>query len=93
MILTDTSVSIGDQLEILGAQAFMPTFQVKALSIEARLRTFALVDVSTVSACSILLITVMAMTPKHSKDVFAGAKHAEVVKHLTFVDIFKIGKF
>lgn len=92
MVLTNTSISVRDEFEVLGTQAVVSTFQVKTLSVEAGLGTFTLVDVSTVPSCSILLIAIIAMTPEHSKDVLAGPKHAEVVKHLAFVNIFKIGK-
>lgn len=46
-----------------------------------------LIDVGAIAASFILSKSVIADTPEHSEYIFTLAKNANVVKHLTFVDI------
>lgn len=74
----------------MGVRAEAPeaALHVGALSVKARLRTFAFVNISTVPSGVVESVTVLTLAAEHSERVFASTKHAKVVKHLALVYIY-----
>jgi len=61
--------------------------RVDASAILAGLWALALVHVSAIATGTIQLVTLVALAAEHAEDVLAVAEHAQIAKHLAFVDI------
>ena len=67
--------------------AHVAALRVDTVTVLTCLRVLAFVNISAVSARFVQREAFVADAAEHAVNVFAFTKHAEVTKHLTFVDI------
>lgn len=86
---TNARVPFVHEFVVGRAQAPVTALHVGAFSVQAGLRTFALVDVRAVAAGAVQFVPVVALATEHAERVLALAKHAQVVEHVALINVCK----